>query len=159
MGKKRLPLAIESRQRFPAEEKYEWLAPALDAYALHTDGLQKELATGAAAERGVACHRGCSNCCKNATVHVQEVELRVISWFVNECASPELRARLQPRLRNHASTSECPFLLDDECSIHSVRPLTRDPRIGVDTVMRSFLRDVGAGGSGRRSPDIAVRDC
>ena len=37
--------------------------------------------------------------------------------------------------------------------------VSRDPRIGVDTVMRSFLRDVGAGGSGRRSPDIAVRDC
>ena len=37
--------------------------------------------------------------------------------------------------------------------------ITRDPRSDLDTVMRSFLRGVGAGGSGRRSPDIAARDC
>lgn len=113
-----------ARPRYDAEQQYNWLTPMLDAYAIHEDGLAKELARETE-KRGqsVACGRGCAACCDNASVPITPFEMRVVSWYVSEELPEAVQDRLKPRLLRDNTRADCPFLLDRECSIHPVRPL------------------------------------
>lgn len=71
----------------------------------------------------VMCKKGCSNCCKNPTVPFTEPELIGISWYAAEKLTGSIRARVKQRLYDHEATVECPFLIDDDCSVYEVRPL------------------------------------
>lgn len=71
----------------------------------------------------VVCKNGCSNCCKRPTVPFTEPELIGISWYATEKLTGPVRERLKQRLYDHEQSVECPFLLDDECSVYEVRPL------------------------------------
>lgn len=119
------PMSTE-RTNFPeAEAKYRWLPPVLDAYAMHADGQNGEL-RAAESSRGekVACHKGCSACCKSMQIDVLRQEISTISWYVSEIMDFESQERIKPRLLQRQDLTECPFLLDDACSIYPVRPLT-----------------------------------
>ena len=101
------------------EAKYPWLRILLDAYE------KSDRLTGAALAKGpaVACTKGCSNCCKKASIPFTEPELAGISWYVLEKLSGPIRETIKTRLKAHAATAECPFLVSDSCSIYPVRPL------------------------------------
>jgi Fe-S-cluster containining protein len=126
MGEHRIPKpSFPERARFPtAEAAHWWLAPVLDAYAILDDGLGVEVPREAA-RRGekVACHKGCSECCKNAEVPILPPEIATVSWYVCEELPRTIQVRLVSRLEHHNKSTECPFLLDDSCSIYPVRPL------------------------------------
>ncbi len=102
------------------EERYPWLTILLlDTYEISdslTDNHIKRIGP-------VACQKGCSNCCKNLMVPITEPELVGISWYTSEKLKDPVRSRVKDRILNHENTTECPFLVDDVCSIHAVRPL------------------------------------
>lgn len=91
----------------------------LDTYAISDSMTRDYLKTVSS----VMCKKGCSNCCKNPTVPFTQPELMGISWYLSEKLPNALRARVKDRLTTHATTNECPFLIDDDCSIYEVRPL------------------------------------
>jgi uncharacterized protein len=101
------------------EERFPELSILLDTYDISDSLTSRYLETVSS----VACRRGCSNCCKNPTVPFTEPELMGINWYVTEKLAHPLKDRVKERLHHHASTHECPFLVDNECSIYEVRPL------------------------------------
>ncbi len=96
----------------------------LDSYAIcneemANDIVQEEKRRGLS----VACHKGCHACCLKPDVPVSELEVRGISFYVSEVMNFEDQKKLVPRLRNHKEKLECPFLINQICSIYPVRPL------------------------------------
>lgn len=112
------------RKHYPtAERKYKWLSNLLDTFAIADEGVAATRDHQAASGTPVACSNGCSACCKNPTVPITEPELIGISWYASEVLAGETRARVKERLETHMDRVECPFLIDDQCSIYPVRPL------------------------------------
>ncbi len=91
----------------------------LDAYQISDSLTQAHLAQVGP----VMCKKGCSNCCKNPTVPFTEPELIGILWYAIEKLKSPLRERVKQRLYAHQTSLECPFLVDDECSVYEMRPL------------------------------------
>jgi len=72
----------------------------------------------------LACARGCASCCKShETIPVYPLELMGMSWYAAEVLAGELRDSLKTQLRNLQQIKSCPFLIDNACSIHAVRPM------------------------------------
>ena len=46
-----------------------------------------------------------------------------MSWYVTEKAQGPVREKLKIQLREHSQGAPCPFLVDDVCSVHAMRPL------------------------------------
>lgn len=46
-----------------------------------------------------------------------------MTWYVVEELPAPLRARVRDNLLHNAARAACPFLVDDACSIHLLRPL------------------------------------
>jgi len=112
------------RETYPAaERKYKWLPTLLDTFAIADEGVSETREHNQAQGTPIACAAGCSACCKNPTVPFTKPEMQGISWYASEVLDGEIRSRVTERLQNHASTTECPFLVDDRCSIYPVRPL------------------------------------
>ena len=111
---------LMNKNKFQSDkDKYRWLGTLLETYDISDELIVEHLKT----INHVACKNGCSNCCKNPTVPFTEPELMGISWFASEKLEGSTRERVKLRLYNHESTVECPFLLDNSCSIYEVRPL------------------------------------
>ena len=102
------------------EENYPWLTILLDTYEISDNLVQNHLDS---IGENIACHKGCSNCCKNYNVPMLEPELAGISWYVCEVSNEPIRSRIYDNLLNHNDSMDCPFLLDNDCSIYEVRPL------------------------------------
>jgi uncharacterized protein len=114
----------KGRDHYPQEQRYDWLKDLLDAYHIIDAGAKIEIeshlkATG----RTLACHEGCSACCMNPTVPINEIELRGISFYTTEIMDEEIYDRVLRQLEEHESTSACPFLVDNRCSIYPFRPI------------------------------------
>ena len=115
---------VPSRQVYADEQKYHWLPILLDSYAICDDGTSHDLADHIKTRgQSVACHKGCSACCLNPMVPVSEIELRGISWYVSERLDVNTQDQLIPRLENQQTSTECPFLLSNDCSIYPMRPI------------------------------------
>jgi Fe-S-cluster containining protein len=117
---------LSRRQHFPEEErKLPWLPLLLDAYAIADTGVFIAIRDEEKRRKvKLACAKGCGNCC----VHQKDLpfyphELVGIYWFVSEKMVQPLRAVLRDRLDQHGAGSACPFLIDNSCSIHQVRPI------------------------------------
>ncbi len=117
---------LSRRLHFPDDEKkLPWLSLLLDAYAIADTGVS--IAVRLEEKRRkikLACARGCGNCC----VHQKDLplyphELVGIYWYSSEKMVQPMRAILRGRLDGHAAGSACPFLVDNSCSIHQVRPI------------------------------------
>ncbi|NQT00400.1 MAG: YkgJ family cysteine cluster protein [Planctomycetes bacterium] len=116
--------AVLSRRIYPQEIKYQWLSILLDSYTI--DDYERELdVKNGMLKRGenIACHKGCSNCCRIHSIPITKPELSGISWYYSEICESDIRKQIRTRLLNNDKTIECPFLLDDVCSIYPVRPL------------------------------------
>lgn len=82
-------------------------------------GVQRETNTG----RTLACHQGCASCCRaHRDIPVYPVELVGISWYATEKVRGPGRAKLQRQLKEYSDADPCPFLIDELCAIHPVRP-------------------------------------
>jgi Fe-S-cluster containining protein len=106
------------------EVRLPWLGILLNMQRLTNEGVAQGIATGEAAGRKLACGRGCATCCRtHADIPVYPLELMGIYWFVVEKLAGETRQRVRAQLENHKQLDGCPFLLDEACAIHPVRPM------------------------------------
>jgi len=71
----------------------------------------------------VACNKGCSECCLGPRVPFVGIELAGISWYTSEKLAGGIRDKVKHQLQNHLETTQCPFLVDNVCSIYPVRPI------------------------------------
>lgn len=110
------------RLRFPEDEKRQpWLLLLLEIQLLTNLGV----ATAIKADgRKLACGRGCASCCRTHTdIPVYPLELMGIAWYAGEKLDGELRERVRTQLQQHRSLGACPFLVDEACAIHPLRPM------------------------------------
>ncbi len=115
------------RIRFSEEEsKFPWLSMLLDAYAI----IDKGVAVAVKAEEEernteLACKEGCGNCCRtHSDIPLYPLELIGIYWFATEKIALPLRDILKIQLSGHTGDGPCPFLIDNSCSIHPLRPVS-----------------------------------
>jgi uncharacterized protein len=110
------------RQRFPEDEKRQpWLPLLLEIQHLTNLGVAAAIKADG---RRLACARGCASCCRtHADIPVYPLELMGIAWYAGEKLAGELRSRVQQQLRRHRELGACPFLVDEACAIHPLRPM------------------------------------
>lgn len=117
--------AAPTRIHFPADEaRQPWLALLLDVQQLTdqavSEGIQRETRKG----KTLACARGCASCCRtHSDIPVYPLELMGIAWYATEKLASPLRAQVQTQLEQHATRDACPFLVDEACAIHPLRPM------------------------------------
>jgi Fe-S-cluster containining protein len=112
--------------RFPEDEaRLPWLPMLLDAYSLADTGVaiavrDEEKKT----KKKLACAKGCGNCCAHQKdLPLYPHELVGIYWYVSEKMPSPVRDVLRDRLARSAAEPACPFLVENSCSIHPVRPV------------------------------------
>ena len=117
---------LSRRLRFPDDERrFPWLPLLLDAYGIADTGVAIAIRdTEKKQGKKLACGKGCGNCC----VHQRDLplyphEIVGIYWYATEKISGTAREALKSRLVAGSSASGCPFLIDQSCSIHPVRPI------------------------------------
>ncbi len=116
---------MSERLSFPADEAiHPWLSRLLEAYHITDEGVTEGIRRETEQGRILACAKGCAACCRShITIPVYPLELVGISWYVTEKLEGDQRARLQQQLREYREQPGCPFLIDDACSIHPLRPM------------------------------------
>jgi Fe-S-cluster containining protein len=117
--------ASPARLSFPFEEaRFPWLPPLLDAYYTTDQGVAEGIRRAQAQGRRLACARGCAACCRShTTIPVYPLELIGMTWYATEQVRDSERERLKQQLRDHRSRPGCPFLVDEACAIHPMRPM------------------------------------
>lgn len=117
---------LSRRLHFPDDEKrLPWLPLLLDAYAIADTGVAVAVRDEEKRRKSkLACSKGCGSCCAHqADLPFYPHELVGIYWYVSERMASPGRDVLRNRLAAHAAGSACPFLIDNSCSIHPLRPL------------------------------------
>ncbi len=117
---------LSRRLSFPDDEKrLPWLPLLLDAYAVADTGVAVAVRAEEKRRKSkLACAKGCGNCCSHqADLPLYPHELVGIYWYVSEKMVSPGREVLRDRLAVHAVGSACPFLIDNSCSLHPVRPI------------------------------------
>ncbi len=100
-----------------------WLNMLLDAYAIIDKGVRVAIEKEEKKKLELSCKKGCSNCCKtHKDIPVYPLELSGIYWFAIEKFQNQSRQILKKQLRSHKNPN-CPFLIDESCSIYQVRPI------------------------------------
>lgn len=111
------------RQSFEEEKKYSWLPLLLDSYALIDQGVYDDIKQQSENNRVLACQRGCANCCRShKEIPVLPLELVGITWYCTEKINAETRDQLISQLESDKDLEHCPFLINNECAIHVLRP-------------------------------------
>ena len=106
------------------EQRLPWLTLLMDAYLITDQGISEAVKREEKQGKKLACARGCATCCKShETIPVYPLELMGMSWYATEVLEGELRERLKTQLKNLDNIQSCPFLIDNACSIHPVRPM------------------------------------
>jgi Fe-S-cluster containining protein len=125
MSKQSRANSDQPRLTFAADEKrLPWLSLLLEMYHTTDQGVAQGIRQGERQGRTLACTRGCAACCRShVDIPVYPLELAGIAWFATERLSGELREKLQRQLAQHAANPSCPFLADEACSIHPLRPM------------------------------------
>ncbi len=113
------------RLSFPEDEKiHHWLPLLLNAYAIMDEGVAKDIKTAEKQGKNLACKKGCSNCClTHRDIPVYPIEIVGIYWYVIEKVKEPLRTQIKSSLIKHRKGEPCPFLINNACSIYSMRPL------------------------------------
>ncbi len=113
------------------EQRLPWLSILMDAYYVTDQGISEAIKREEKQGKILACAQGCATCCKShETIPVYPLELMGMSWYAIEVlgvASNKLgntlRNDLITQLKHLDSLQSCPFLLNNSCSIHPVRPM------------------------------------
>jgi uncharacterized protein len=113
------------RPSYPqAETAQPWLAALLDAYHAVDRGVHEAVRREERQGRRLACARGCAACCRSHTdIPLYPLELMGLYWYCIEQLSGGLRGRLRHQLSESRRIGSCPFLIDDVCSVHPLRPM------------------------------------
>jgi Fe-S-cluster containining protein len=117
---------LSRRLHFPDDEKrLPWLSLLLDAYAIADTGVAVAVRDEEKRRKSkLACAKGCGSCCAHqADLPLYPHELVGIYWYVSGKMISPARDVLRNRLAAHAAGSACPFLIDNSCSIHPLRPV------------------------------------
>ncbi len=116
---------LSRRLHFPAEERrLPWLSLLLDAYAIADTGVaiairnaEKKL------NKKLACGKGCGTCCVHQTdLPLYPHEIVGMYWYVSEKIKGPDREALRKRLAERSASKGCPFLIENACIIHPMRP-------------------------------------
>ncbi|MCA9709028.1 MAG: YkgJ family cysteine cluster protein [Myxococcales bacterium] len=112
-----------ARSREPDEDDQPWLTILLDALHILDQGLHHEVSSQEQ-QRGdrVGCHAGCTACCQS-NVRLRPLEIEGIAWYASTRLDDATWGRLRVRLGG-PDDGTCPFLLDGQCSVRPVRPIT-----------------------------------
>ncbi|MGE5155230.1 MAG: YkgJ family cysteine cluster protein [Bdellovibrio bacteriovorus] len=113
------------RPAYPqAEAQQPWLAALFDAYHEIDLGVHEAVRREEGQGRRLACARGCAACCRSHTdIPLYPLELMGLYWYCIEELRGELRGRLRQQLAESRRIASCPFLVDDVCSVHPLRPM------------------------------------
>jgi len=116
-------------QQFSEDEtRQDWLKPLLDGYYRTDQGVHEGIRRGTAQGRKLACRKGCAACCRShLTIPVYPLELVGIYWYVIEKTTGEVRKQLEIQLADFETSSACPFLVNDVCAVHPMRPMACRP--------------------------------
>jgi Fe-S-cluster containining protein len=116
---------LSRRLHFPDERRLAWLSLLLDAYAIADTGVAVAVRNVEKRQKKkLACGKGCGNCCVHQTdLPLYPHEIVGIYWYASEKISGPERDQLRKRLRSAVPSKGCPFLIDNSCIIHPVRPI------------------------------------
>ena len=124
--KKQGAAGLSRRLRFPEDEqRISWLSLLLDAYAIADTGVAVAVReTEKKRKKKLACGKACGACC----VHQKDLplyphEIVGIYWYASEKLAGPVRDVLKGRLSPSAEIKGCPFLIENSCSIHPMRPV------------------------------------
>ncbi|MDA8099917.1 MAG: YkgJ family cysteine cluster protein [Nitrospiraceae bacterium] len=123
--KKSPPSGLSRRLHFPDDEKrLPWLPLLLDAYAIADTGVAVAIREQEKRRnKKLACAKGCGACCIHQTdLPLYPHEIVGIYWYASEKISGPQREQLKKRLAEAGTTPGCPFLIDNSCIIHPLRP-------------------------------------
>jgi uncharacterized protein len=125
MSKKRPAAAAQVRPAFAEDAaRLPWLALLLDVYQTTDVGVAQGIRQGERQGRKLACARGCAACCRShSDIPVYPLELAGIAWYAVEKLGGELRVRVREQLAQHKTHPSCPFLVNEACAIHALRPM------------------------------------
>ncbi len=117
--------ATPARLSFPFEEaRFPWLSMLLEAYHTTDRGVVEGIRRAQAQGRRLACGRGWAACCRShTTIPVYPLELIGMTWYAAEQVRGPVRERLKQQLREYRARPACPFLIDETCAIHPMRPM------------------------------------
>ncbi|RMG30267.1 MAG: YkgJ family cysteine cluster protein [Gammaproteobacteria bacterium] len=112
------------RLRFPEDERrLPWLGTLLEALHVTDQGVAEAVRRETAQGRRLACRKGCAHCCRtHVDIPVYPLELMGIAWYVAEKLQGPDRETLRTQLRRAEHLDACPFLVEDRCAIHPLRP-------------------------------------
>jgi Fe-S-cluster containining protein len=114
---------LPARPREPDEDEHAWLTILLDALHVLDHGLAHEVsAEEQRREVRVGCHAGCTACCQS-DLRLRPIEIEGIAWY----AATRLDEDTWPRVKAQLARPDggvCPFLLDGQCSVRPLRPIT-----------------------------------
>jgi Fe-S-cluster containining protein len=125
MNKKSPAHSEQPRLTFAEDEaRLPWLSLLLSMYHTTDRGVAQGIRQLERQGRTLACARACAACCRShADIPVYPLELTGIAWFATEQLRGELREKLRRQLAQHKANPSCPFLVDEACSIHPLRPM------------------------------------
>jgi len=113
------------RVSYPLDEAvHPWLKILLDAYYETDLGVREGIARETGKGKQLACARGCAHCCRtHEDIPVFPIELVGMTWYAVEQVQGPVRAKLRQQLQQFPDVQGCPFLVEDVCSIHALRPM------------------------------------
>ncbi|HUX27075.1 MAG TPA: YkgJ family cysteine cluster protein [Burkholderiales bacterium] len=125
MGKKSPASSAQPRLTFAKDEaRLAWLSLLLEMYHTTDQGVAQGIRQGERHGRTLACARGCAACCRShGDIPVYPLELAGIAWFATEQLSGDLRETVRQQLARHKALPSCPFLVNEACTIHPLRPM------------------------------------
>ena len=125
MSKKTQSNSDDQRLSYAADEaRLPWLSLLLEMYHTTNQGVAQGIRQGERQGRKLACARGCASCCRShSDIPVYPLELMGIEWFASEQLSGALREKVRQQLAQHKANASCPFLVDEACAIHPLRPM------------------------------------
>ena len=70
----------------------------------------------------IKCKKGCSDCCQKGDYPLSEIEMQLIlEGYL--ALNNETKIKVQQNIKEIKKGETCPFLLNNECSIYSSRPI------------------------------------
>ena len=70
----------------------------------------------------ICCKKGCAHCCKKGDYPISELELRYLMEGYSRLDN-SIKIEIQNNLKNIQKGGECPFLINNCCSIYNYRPI------------------------------------
>ncbi|GAB6038997.1 hypothetical protein JCM15519_35560 [Fundidesulfovibrio butyratiphilus] len=99
-----------------------FLPRLIKAYAVIDGGARLALRQETALRgSGPVCRKGCSQCCSRGDAPVSALELAGALWHASRRVGGEACRIVTARLAGDARGAGCPFLLDGDCAVHSMR--------------------------------------